>query len=409
MAGGASACRGMAAASSEAVSEMVLPRGEAEPSDGPGAVGTSSRRGRTLWFVLLGAAAVVSATFAARSLAPSRGMPDGLVAVNGRLEGDVVKVASKQAGRVLRLLAREGDQVTPGQLLVELEDEPLQARHASVLAALAVAERRAEAAHVALDVTRREVPLELSSARAGARAARSDVQKAQLAASQALRDDDRGRSLLGRGVINEQQAESLTLQRDLTREDTSAAHSAEHRALVALRQAELGEARLHASEADARVLDAAVDQARATVAEVASALAELQVRAPVGGTVTSRFTNLGEVVAPGTPLLELVDLDALYLRAYVPEPQVGRVHLGCAARVYTDSEPERPFSAQLRYIAARAEFTPKEVQTPDERVKLVYAVKLYLTENPDHRLTPGQSADAVIRWRDDVAWTKPRL
>ena len=62
----------------------------------------------------------------------------------------------------------------------------------------------------------------------------------------------------------------------------------------------------------------------------------------------------------------------------------------------------------MHYIASRAEFTPKEVQTPDERVKLVYAVKLYLKSNPDHRLTPGLPADAVIRWREDAAWAKPR-
>ena len=88
---------------------------------------------------------------------------------------------------------------------------------------------------------------------------------------------------------------------------------------------------------------------------------------------------------------------------------MARFREGRTARVYTDSDPEHPVPAELRYVAARAEFTPKEVQTADERVKLVYAVKLYLTENPDHRLTPGQSADAVIRWQNGVPWTRPRL
>jgi len=69
--------------------------------------------------------------------------------------------------------------------------------------------------------------------------------------------------------------------------------------------------------------------------------------------------------------------------------------------------PDKPFPATVRYIASRAEFTHKEVQTPDERVKLVYAVKLYLTKNPDHRLTPGLPADTVIRWKEGVEWEKP--
>lgn len=78
------------------------------------------------------------------------------------------------------------------------------------------------------------------------------------------------------------------------------------------------------------------------------------------------------------------------------------------ARIHTDAFPDEPFEATVRYIASKAEFTPKEVQTPDERVKLIYAVRLYLTANPNHRLTPGLPADAVIRWKDGVAWSKPR-
>lgn len=117
---------------------------------------------------------------------------------------------------------------------------------------------------------------------------------------------------------------------------------------------------------------------------------------------------MGEVVAAGAPLLELVDLDHLYLKVYVPEVQIGKLRLDLSARIFTDAFPEQPFEAMVRYIASKAEFTPKEVQTPDERVKLIYAVKLYLRENPDHRLTPGLPADAIIRWKEDVVWAKPR-
>ena len=118
--------------------------------------------------------------------------------------------------------------------------------------------------------------------------------------------------------------------------------------------------------------------------------------------------DVGEVVTAGAPLYELVDLDRLYLKAYVPEVQIGKLRLGLRARIYTDAFPDEPFPAVVRYIASRAEFTPKEVQTPDERVKLIYAIKLYLDENPEHRLTPGLPADAVIRWREEAPWVKPQ-
>ena len=137
-------------------------------------------------------------------------------------------------------------------------------------------------------------------------------------------------------------------------------------------------------------------------------LDDLTIVAPTSGTVTTRMVDVGEVVATGAPLLELVDLDRLYLQVYVPELQIGKVRLDLPARIHTDAFPDQPFDATVRYIASKAEFTPKEVQTPDERVKLIYAVRLYLTANPDHRLTPGLPADAVIRWKDDVAWSKPR-
>ncbi len=93
---------------------------------------------------------------------------------------------------------------------------------------------------------------------------------------------------------------------------------------------------------------------------------------------------------------------------YVPAKEIGKLRLDLPAQIWVDAFPDEPFPATVRYIASRAEFTPKEVQTPDERVKLVYAVKLYLDANPDHRLVPGLPADAMIRWQEGVPWMKPR-
>ena len=122
----------------------------------------------------------------------------------------------------------------------------------------------------------------------------------------------------------------------------------------------------------------------------------------------TRIVDAGEVVGAGAPLLELVDLDRLYLKVFVPETDIGKVRLGLPAQIHVDAWPSQPFPATVGYIASRAEFTPKEVQTRDERVKLVYAVKLYLDRNPDHRLTPGLPADAVIRWQEITPWRPPR-
>jgi HlyD family secretion protein len=189
------------------------------------------------------------------------------------------------------------------------------------------------------------------------------------------------------------------------------ARSAEKAVRVAerqLAQARLGDERLRAREDEVKALAAQLDQTRAAQKEAESVLADLAIAAPADGIITQRLVNAGEVVAAGAPLFDIVDLDRLYLKVYVPEKDIGKVRLGLPAQVYTDAFPDRPFPATVRYIASRAEFTPKEVQTPDERVKLVYAVRLYLEANPEHRLTPGLPADAIIRWREDTPWAKPR-
>jgi HlyD family secretion protein len=124
--------------------------------------------------------------------------------------------------------------------------------------------------------------------------------------------------------------------------------------------------------------------------------------------VVNRIRDNGEVVTSGSPILEVVNLDRLYLKAYVPENQIGRIRLGLPAQVYVDAYPNEPFDATVGYISSSAEFTPKEVQTPDARVKLVYAVKLYLKNNPNHRLTPGMPEDAIIRWKEGVPWKRPQ-
>jgi len=118
--------------------------------------------------------------------------------------------------------------------------------------------------------------------------------------------------------------------------------------------------------------------------------------APFDGVVVSRQAERGEVVAPGTPVLTLADLDHVWLRAYLNERDLGRVRLGQEVSVHTDAYPQQPFKGRIAFIASQAEFTPKSVETHAERVTLVYRIKIDL-DNPDHWLLPGMPADATLR------------
>lgn len=361
---------------------------------------------RALWVGIgvLGVAGVIGY----RLWVGSRALPEGLLQANGRIEGDHVAVASKFAGRIAELKVREGDTVRADQVLAVLDDAQIQAKANQAAAAVATLEAQIEAETTALAVLRKELPLAVSGANAERSRAGAANAKADATHVQGARDAERMRELRSKGIVPQQSAERADLAVTAAQAEHDAARSAVVEAGNRLSQARLGSDRIKAKEAQLAALQAQRNQAGASLAEAQSVLADLTLKAPSPGIVLTRFRQAGEVVSAGTPILDLVDLDQLYLKVYVPEVQIGKLRLNRPARIYTDAFPDTPFEALVSYISARAEFTPKEVQTPDERVKLTYAVKLSLTKNPDHKLTPGLPADAVIRWKDDVPWVKPK-
>jgi membrane fusion protein YbhG len=338
----------------------------------------------------------------------NRGLPEGLIQANGRIEGDHLTIASKFPGRIQELLVREGDNVTAGQVMVRIDDVQTRTRVDQAQQAFAAIEAQVQAAHTTLAVLNLEVPLAIESAQSHVDQDRAQLEKAKTVEREARLDERRFRNLLPEEAVTQQQYDQAISRWNVAKSEVAAAQSALVNATKELAQAELGWKRIHAKEDEVAALERQRDQAEAALNETESVLADLTIRAPANGTITTRMVDIGEVVTPGAPLFEVVDLDRLYLKVYVPEIQIGKIRLNLQARIHTDAFPDRPFDATVRYIASTAEFTPKEVQTPDERVKLIYAVKLYLKENPDHRLTPGLPADAVIRWKEDVAWVPPK-
>ncbi|MCW5783034.1 MAG: efflux RND transporter periplasmic adaptor subunit [Nitrospirales bacterium] len=334
--------------------------------------------------------------------------PEGLIQANGRIEGDLISVATKFMGRINKLVVREGDTVTTGQVMVQLDDVQVRAQVKQAQEGWKALEARVQATHEELAVLNLQVPLAIESAEAKVREIKAKLQQALAVEREARRELDRMRILFEKGNVSLQEFDVKQRQWDVVSQDILAMRSLLVQTQKDLAQAELGWRRIRAKEAEVAGLERQRDQAEGALEEVESVLADLTIRAPSNGTITTRMVDIGEVVSAGAPLFEMVDLDHLYLQVYVPEVQIGKVRLGLLSQVFIDAFPDRPFPAVVRYIASRAEFTPKEVQTPDERVKLTYAVKLYFEENPDHRLTPGMPADAVIRWKDDIPWRKPQ-
>ncbi|HEY5998878.1 MAG TPA: efflux RND transporter periplasmic adaptor subunit, partial [bacterium] len=147
-----------------------------------------------------------------------------------------------------------------------------------------------------------------------------------------------------------------------------------------------------------RSAEARVEAARGSLAAAESLLAQARVAAPGDGRVSLRNAEPGEVVTPGFPILRIAELGRVWLRVYVPETRIGLVKPGQRAAVSVDAFPGRSFPGVVAEIAEKPEFTPKNVQTREERVKLVFGVKVEI-ENPGGELKPGMPADAVITVR----------
>jgi len=335
-------------------------------------------------------------------------LPEGLIQANGRIEGDHITVSSKFSGRIHTLSAQEGDVVKAGQTLIVLDDTQVRTRVTQAEKAVAVLKARVEALRMDLGVLRKEVPLAIETAEAEVAHGRAVSAKAEATEEQARRDALRLQQLVAQGAAPRQKGEQNELALTVARNELVASRTSITRAQKQLAQVRLGWDRIKVREGELKALEAQLEQSEAALAEAGSILSDLVIKAPADGVILTRIADIGEMVAPGTPLLDLVDQDRLYLKVYVPEVMIGKVRVGLAARIHSDCFPDRDIPATVRMISSRAEFTPKEVQTPDERTKLVYAVKLYLDENPDHSITPGLPGDAVIRWKEDVAWAMPR-
>ena len=334
--------------------------------------------------------------------------PEGLLQVNGRIEGDHVTVASKFPGRVLQLLARDGDSVTKGQVIIQLEDDQTKAKVNQAKEGVAVLDAQVRAGKQSLYVLREEVPLDIEASEAEVAHYKAMLAKAESTEAHTRENAERARTLFATKAISDEERDRSQLAWQVASHELASERTGLTRSERRLDQAKLGPDRIKSKEEELAALQAQAQQARAAQAEAESVLGDLTIRAPTDGVVLARMVDGGEVVAAGTPLLDLVNLDRLYLQVYVPEVEIGKVRRGLPAQVYTDAYPDQPFPSTVRYISSRAEFTPKEVQTKDERVKLIYAVRLYLDANPGHRLTPGMPADAVIRWKEDTQWAKPR-
>lgn len=350
------------------------------------------------------------------------GASPGEVRLSGNVEVTETEVSFRIPGRVVKRYVSEGEQVQLGEKVARLDTTDLEQEIALRRAQL----RAAEAALAELTAGSR--PEEVAQAEAEARGARArlgellvgsrpqEVAAAGAAVEGARAETDRWKA--------ERDRQEALFRRDvISAREYEAAQSAYETARSRFREAEerlaliregprrevIDQARAALSQAEEKLAlvrkgprSETIEQARAVVEQERSALALAETRldyaeiaSPLAGVVLSQSVEAGEYVTAGTPVVTVGDLMNAWLRAYVEETDLGRIHLGQKVRVTADTYPEKVYEGRVSFISSQAEFTPKAVQTRKERVKLVYRVKVDV-RNPNQELKPGMPADGIL-------------
>lgn len=295
----------------------------------------------------------------------------GIILASGTVEATEADLGFQMPGRIERIDAREGDRVVEGAELALLDRVELFARRDVAAAQVDVA--RASLREMETGFRSEEV----AQGRAALRAAEQRLDNTR-------REFQRAQRLLEGGAISQQaldgQETALELAQsayDSAREQLGILETGPRAERIAARRASLAQA-----EAGLSQIDAALDHAL--------------IRAPFDGVVSVRHRELGEVVGAGQPVLTLRDIEDRWVRIFVREDELGRISIGQEVTITADSYRDRSYRGRVVFLSSEAEFTPRNIQTTEERVKLVYRVKVQITEDPSFDLKPGLAADVRI-------------
>jgi len=358
---------------------------------------------------------------------------EGVLRLSGNIEFKKVDIAFKTAGKLVELAVDEGANVTQGKLIARLDHEQMSRMRerdsATVLSAESQLLQLQTGIRYQKEMTKGETALresEMRQAKAklqelldGARPqelsqARSALEDLRTLRAQAGKELDRAKQLIAKEDISQNQfdqyqtrfaslsAQVASAEQRLAlltegprKTDIEAARAAVARTEAALKMTEAQRLEILRREEDLAARRADISRAKSGVSVIDSQLDDTVAMAPIDGVVLVKSADPGEVLAAGTPIVTLGDIDHPWLRGYVPQSKLGQVKLGMPVAIHSDSYPGKTYRGKVSFIASDAEFTPKQIQTTEERVKLVYRIKVEV-ENPGRELKLNMPVDGVI-------------
>lgn len=358
-------------------------------------------------------------------------IPDGVIEASGRIEGTEVVLSPKIAGRIELLVKDKGDTVEKGELLAKVSSEQIVAKvkqsQAGISSAEAIIreagrnihywERKLDEGATAVELARKETQNRIAQTEAVLDTAKANLSEAEISLEELQKDYLRHKTLYQDQLVPAQLLDKSHTAYQAGEARVEAAGKRLKEAQASLELAKLGHLAVELREKEIKTAEAMLAQSRekyqTTLAGLESAKAyhqemdayfnDTHLYAPTAGTIVDKMSEEGEIVNIGTPILSIIDLRQVYLKVFIPEVEIGKVKIGHKASINVDAFPNREFSALVNKVSPQAEFTPKEVQTKEQRVKLVFAVELKII-NPDGLLKPGMPADAKIFWKESPSF-----
>lgn len=339
----------------------------------------------TLTLVLTGIAIAV-AIIAWWALRPS-GLPEGIVSGNGRIEATEIDIATKTPGRIVEILAREGDIVQAGKVLARMDTQVLLAQQAEAQAHV----RQAENAYLMAKsiVVQRESEHNAAQAVVAQRRAELDAAGKRLKRSQRL---------IGEGAQPLQELD----------DNRARVLGAEAAVSAALAQVAAAQAGIEAAKSQVVESQSMIEAAKATVARLQADIDDSELKAPLDGRVQYRVAEPGEVLDAGGRVLNMVDLSDVYMTFFLPTEAAGRVALGSDIRLVLDAAPQYVIPAKASFVASVAQFTPKTVETESERLKLMFRIRAAidpeLLKQHLEQVKTGVPGMAYVKLNSNAAW-----
>ncbi len=336
-------------------------------------------------------------------------LPEGLVQGTGRIDGNLINLASQYPGKVVRTEAEDGKAVKKGETITVLQSREYEAQLEGVRAQVAAQKAQLHARQIDLAVAKKTIPLAVTKAEAALHAREAQLRELEQGlnarrsvAAQSEKDYRRIASLFEKKLIDAHALEQAKLKRDTDRDRL---RSLEHKktqteaavkaARSDLKEAQASQRKLEALAADVEALRYSVTALEAQRKRLEVVIDELTLRSPVDGFVVEKITEPGEVVAPGMPVATLIDPKTLYLKIYIDTVENGKIKIGDEAEIFLDAAPDHPIPATVVRVAQKAEFTPKEVSVRSDRIQRVFAVHL-MPKRPDPLLKLGLPAIGVV-------------